>query len=280
MYRCLPHKTSVLLKILKFMPDKTLSKTYSSTDVECNNCGYIDQGVYCSNCGGHLKKQRISMSHLLSSIVDFFSNFEDKYVHTFVSLTTRPINFISHYLNGVRDKYYIPFKYFFLNLSINFFIYTYFNISTINENGFETEASQLLQLKSEAVFDAIINNYGSFFSLLIIPLYVLVTSVLFRKSTHNMAERATAITFLFGHLMILQAVLNLISAVFNPFYEIQKYLVMGGEIAIIFMLSLRFFKASIMDSILKSIIIAVFVFMSMQYILVGTQTILQLYYGE
>jgi hypothetical protein len=280
MYRCLPHKTSVLLKILKFMPDKTLSKTYSSTDVECNNCGYIDQGVYCSNCGGHLKKQRISMSHLLSSIVDFFSNFEDKYVHTFVSLTTRPINFISHYLHGVRDKYYIPFKYFFLNLSINFFIYTYFNISTINEDGFETEASQLLQLKSEAVFDAIINNYGSFFSLLIIPLYVLATSVLFRKSTHNMAERATAITFLFGHLMILQAVLNLISAVFNPFYELQKYLVMGGEIAIIFMLSLRFFKASIMDSIWKSIIIAVFVFMSMQYILVGTQTILQLYYGE
>ena len=95
-----------------------------------------------------------------------------------------------------------------------------------------------------------------------------------------MAERATAITFLFGHLMILQAVLNLISAVFNPFYELQKYLVMGGEIAIIFMLSLRFFKASIMDSIWKSIIIAVFVFMSMQYILVGTQTILQLYYGE
>ena len=100
MYRCLPHKTSVLLKILKFVPDKTLSKTYSSTDVECNNCGYIDQGVYCSNCGGHLKKQRISMSHLLSSIVDFFSNFEDKYVHTFVSLTTRPINFISHYLHA------------------------------------------------------------------------------------------------------------------------------------------------------------------------------------
>ncbi|MBK9736966.1 MAG: hypothetical protein IPO92_19255 [Saprospiraceae bacterium] len=132
---------------------------------------------------------------------------------------------------------------------------------------------QLLQSKSEAVFDAIINNYGSFFSLMIIPLYVLATSVLFRKSTHNMAERATVITFLFGHLMIFQAILNLISAVFHPFYE-SKYLVMGGEIAIIFMLSLRFFKASIIDSIWKSIIIAAFVFMSMQYILVGTQTFL------
>ncbi|MBK8080509.1 MAG: DUF3667 domain-containing protein [Saprospiraceae bacterium] len=154
----------------------------------------------------------------------FFSNFEDKYVHTFISLTTQPTNFINHYLNGVRDKYYIPFKYFFLNLSINFFVYTYFNISTINENDFETEASNLLQLKSDAVFDAIINDYGSFFSLMIIPLYVLATSVLFRKSTHNMAERATAITFLFGHLMIFQAALNLMSAVFNPFTNFKNIL--------------------------------------------------------
>jgi len=262
------------------MSEKTILHNISSYDVECNNCGYMDHGVYCSNCGGHLKKQRISIANLLSSIVDFFSNFEDKYVHTFVSLTTRPINFIFHYLNGVRDKYYIPFKYFFLNLSINFFIYTYFNISTINESALETEASQLVQLKSEAAFDTIINNYSSFFSLTIIPLYVLATSLLFRKSTHNMAERATAITFLFGHLMILQAGLNLISAMFNPFYEIQKYLVMGGEMYIIFILSFRFFKASVIDSIWKSIIIAAFIFMSMQYILMGTQTIIQLYYGE
>ena len=72
---------------------------------KCPNCQTWNENQdYCSNCGGHLKKQRISMSHLLSSIVDFFSNFEDKYVHTFVSLTTRPINFISHYLHGVPNK--------------------------------------------------------------------------------------------------------------------------------------------------------------------------------
>ncbi len=262
------------------MSEKTILQTISSYDVECNNCGYIDRGVYCSNCGGHLKKNRISIPQLISSIVDFFSNFEDKYFRTFVSLTHRPVSFIIQYLDGVRDRYYIPFKYFFLNLSINFFIYTYFNISAINENEFETEASQLLKLQSEVIFDTIINNYGNFFSLMIIPLYVLATSLLFRKSTHNKAERATAITFLFGHLMILQAGLNLISALFNSFYEIQKYLVMVGEFLIIFILSFKFFNASIIDSIWKSITIAAFIFMSMQYILKATQTILQLYYGE
>ena len=94
-------------------------------------------------------------------------------------------------------------------------------------------------------------------------------SDVYKRQTHNMAERATAITFLFGHLMIFQAALNLMSAVFNPFYEFQKYFVVGAEIAIIFLLSLRFFKASMIESIWKSILITVFLFMSMQYILLS-----------
>jgi len=262
------------------MNPKTIDQSCFSEEINCTGCGYTDHGLYCSNCGGHLKKQRISMANLVTSIVDFFSNFEDKYIHTFTSLFVRPIEFINHYLNGVRDKYYIPFKYFFLNLSINFFIYSYFNVSTINESALEKEAEQLLQLKSDSVFDSIINNYGSFFSLMIIPLFVIATLVLFRKNSHNTAERAAAITFLLGQLMIFQAFLNLITVVFHSFYEVQKFLVMGAEIYIIFLLSFRFFKASIIEAIWKSIVISVFVLLSMQYILVFTQEILHLYYGE
>lgn len=240
----------------------------------------MDRGAYCSNCGGHLQKQRISITSLISSIVDFFSNFEDKYLHTFISLFVRPIEFINLYLNGIRDKYYIPFKYFFLNLSINFFIYSYFNISVINDDIVDAEIDQLILLKSEAAFDAIINNYGSLFSLMIIPLYVIATSVLFRKNHHNAAERATAITFLLGQLMIFQAFLNLVTVVFQPFYDVQKYIVIGAEIYIIFLLSFRFFKATIIEAIWKSLVISLFVLLGMKYILLITQTILQLYYGE
>ncbi|MGB4958033.1 MAG: hypothetical protein WBO36_01090 [Saprospiraceae bacterium] len=262
------------------MPDKTISHVFLSSEVECNNCGYVDSGVYCSNCGGHLKKQRISVAGLFWSIIDFFSNFEDKYVHTFISLSLRPIDFITQYLHGVRDKYYIPFKYFFLNLSINFFIYSFFNVSNINENVIDTEIDQMLMLKSEIVFDSMINDYGSFFSLMMIPLYVTATFILFRKNDHNMAERATAITFLLGQLMILQAFLNLITVVFHQFYEVQKYLIMSAEVYMVIILSFKFFKASIIEAIWKSVAISIFIFMSMQYILIGTQEILHLYYGE
>lgn len=262
------------------MPEKPMSQNLLVYDVECKNCGFIDRGNYCSSCGNHLQKERISMSSLISSIVDFFSNLEDKYTHTFLSLFVRPIEFINHYLDGIRVKYYIPFKYFFLNLSINLFVYSYFNISEINENTIDSEIDQMVQLKSEVAFDTLINNYGSFFSLMIIPLYVISTTVLFRKDEHNIAERATAITFLLGQLMIFQAFLNLITVVFQPFYEVQKFVMMGAEIYIIFLLSFRFFKANIMEALWKSIVISLFVLLSMKYLLLLTLKFLQLYYGE
>jgi hypothetical protein len=262
------------------MAENTLFKNNSFSETECKNCGFTDKGVYCSHCGSSLMKHRISITTLISSIIDFFSNFEDKYFNTFKVLLIRPVQFINTYLAGERDSYYIPFKYFFLNLSINFFVYTYFNMAAINENEFDLAADQMLQLKSDIAFDSLINNYGSFFSLLIIPLYVFISKILFRKDSHNLAERATAVTFLLGQLMLFHALLNLISAVFNPFYAIQKYIIFGAEVFIIFLLSYRFFKASLMEALWKSVAITIFVFMSMKYTLIFTREILRIYYGD
>ncbi len=262
------------------MMEKTLSQANLTQESECITCGYTDKGIYCSNCGCRLNKSRISVVNLLSSVIDYFSNFEEKYFKTFVPLFTSPVVFINQYLNGATEKYYIPFKYFLLNLGIHFFVYSYFKINLINENVIDIEANQLLQLKSEAVFDSLINDYASLFSMMIIPLYVLATKLLFAKSIYNLAERATAITFLLGQLMIFQAALHLISALHHPFLAVQKYLVMGAELYIFFILSFKFFKASLTHAIWKTIVITFFVFQSMQYILEFTEAILHLYYGE
>lgn len=260
--------------------EKTLFQANFTQDVECINCGHIDKGIYCSSCGSRLNKNRISVVHLLTTVIDYFSNFEEKYFKTIVPLFKSPIAFINQYLNGATHKYYIPFKFFLLNLGIHFFIYSYFKINLINENVIDIEASQLLQVKSDIVFDALINDYGSLFSMLIIPLYVLASKLLFGKSEYNMAERATAITFLLGQLMVVQSMLHLISAAFHPFFTVQKYLVMGAELYIFFILSFRFFKAPLVHAIWKTIAITFFVFQAMQYILEFTQLVLHLYYGE
>jgi Protein of unknown function (DUF3667) len=248
-------------------------------EVECVNCGHIDNGVYCSNCGKQLCNHRLSLTLLVSGMIDHFSKME-KYLKTFTALTLNPSGFIEAYMKGINERYYLPFKYFFLNFGFHFFVYTSFKISSFEINAFDFQAEQLLQSKSEVVFETLINNYGSFFSLLIIPLYVFITKIVFKRSSYNLAERTTAITFLLGQYMIFQAGLHLISAYYHPFYGIQKCLLLIGEYYMFFLLSYRFFKAPLIEAIWKSLVIGFFVLLSIKGVLALTQYTLQLYFGD
>ncbi|MBK6373122.1 MAG: hypothetical protein IPF67_07880 [Saprospiraceae bacterium] len=51
-------------------------------EVACQNCGYVDSGVYCSECGKVLKKNRISIRVILMSVINAISGVESKYSET------------------------------------------------------------------------------------------------------------------------------------------------------------------------------------------------------
>ncbi len=248
--------------------------------VECPSCGHKDTGGFCSQCGNPLEKKRISIKSLLESILDIFTDFETKYAQTFVGLLTRPAQFIEKYIHGKREEYYIPFKYFFLNLSINFFVYTRCGLADLTENEFDVEVDQLVQLKSEVVFEEIINDYGSLFSLIIIPVYVLCSYLLFPKSKLNLAEQATAITFMMGQLMLLEVAINLISFVFPAFYHFSRALVMFAELGILFVIAHKLMNNKWYHALWKSILTLAVIFLVMRLVLMGTQEVLACIYDN
>lgn len=250
-----------------------------SAAIKCPVCGIEDQGTFCSSCGNPLKRKRISISGLLESLLDFFSNLETKYASTFWSLVKRPSHFISRYIQGERESFYIPFKYFLLNLSINLFIYNRFNLDKISEDPENLENDLIFQLKSEAVFEQLINNFGSFFSLLIIPVFVLCAKLLYPRVKYNIAEMATAITFMLGQLMIAEVILNLVCAAIPSFYEVSRFLIMFIEIGIIFFLGNKLFLEKWYHAIWKSSIIFLTIFFTLKLVLISTQEILFLIYN-
>ena len=266
------------------MQSKTISLANHSIQheetVECPACGHKDTGTYCSACGNSLQQKRISLKSLLSSILDFFSDVETNYVHTFKGLLFRPANFIRRYIHGERNESYIPFKYFFLNLSINFFVYTRCGIANLTENTLDVEVDQLVQLKSDIVFEELIDDYGSFFSLLIIPVYVACNRILFPASKYNLAELATAITFMMGQLMLLEVAINLISAVFPSFYHFSRILVMIAELGILFVLGYKLMKDKWYHALWKSGLTLAVIFLVMRLVLMGTQEILVFMYDN
>ncbi|MBK9734090.1 MAG: DUF3667 domain-containing protein [Saprospiraceae bacterium] len=260
------------------MSQSSINSASDAEEIKCSNCGHIDTGTFCSICGNSLSKNRLTISILLSSIIDFFYNIEDKYVHTFKALLLRPIPFIIEYLDGKRDRYYIPFKYFFLNLGISIFVSGFFNVGQVNDVDAEDELDAIIYSRSSEMYDHIINNYGSFFSLLIIPFFVFTSNTLFPKTHHNTAEKATAITYMFGQLMIYRVFLNLITAAFPGFYDINCVIILILEFGIIFLLSYQFFKETFIHSAWKSMVIFARVFLSLRYVLILLQDILQMIY--
>ena len=85
-------------------------------EVACQNCGYVDSGVYCSECGKVLKKNRISIRVILMSVINAISGVESKYSETTKAMLKNPIAFIKDYIYGNRDKYCLPFKFYLFNL--------------------------------------------------------------------------------------------------------------------------------------------------------------------
>ncbi|MBK9963025.1 MAG: hypothetical protein IPP06_17375 [Saprospiraceae bacterium] len=78
--------------------------------------------------------------------------------------------------------------------------------------------------------------------MLIIPVYVICNKILFPSSKYNLAELATAITFMMGQLMLLEVAINLISVVFPGFYHFSRILVMIAELGILFVLGYKLLK--------------------------------------
>lgn len=276
--RSILHLYTIILNLQYCMSEKLFNVLNVPAKIECNNCGFIDSGIYCSSCGLSLLKQRISVSNLVQSIIDYFSNFEDKYFTTVKMLTINPFVFIKSYIEGKRDDYYIPFKYFFLNLSLCIFVFNYFDLGNIDFAVAELNIKTTMKFKSDVMFDYIMDNYGQFYSLVIIPFYVFIAKLLFRKSNYNVAEISTAITYLLGQFMLLQFVLNVISGIFHSFYFFEKYLVIAAELLMVMSMSFRFFISKPFPAIWKSMVIIVFIFYSMKGILYLTQNILDFIY--
>ena len=251
-----------------------LPNSLDLNQVTCQNCGFIDFGHFCSSCGKTLKKNRISMNVIFASIGNAITGIEHKYIQTVKGMVLRPVAFIEEYINGRRDKYILPIKFYLFNIGLNLFVYSYFNIEAISINAADAASDPDLKYQSEIMFDQIIGNYGNLFLLCIIPVFVFASRILFPKSNYNSAEKATAITYMLGIVLFFEVFLNLIAAAFNPFYFVGRQIVRGLEIAAVVMLSYKFYNQNILNTIWKSLIIIATIVFSMKLVLMGFMEIL------
>jgi hypothetical protein len=144
---------------------------------KCKSCGFSGTGNYCSHCGQSFKTRRISIKELLRELFHFFTHIEKGFFYTLKQLIVAPGRMQLSYIEGKRNIHQKPFSMFLICATITaLFRYWIFNAVT---------KYYPIDIMSEAKF---FHEYMVITFVVLIPVYVLITYLLFYKSGYNYAE--------------------------------------------------------------------------------------------
>jgi hypothetical protein len=151
----------------------------------CKSCGFSGNENYCSHCGQPYQVKRISLAGLVHDIFHVFTHLDRGFGYTIKMLILKPGHMQREYIEGDRSRHQKPFSMFLICATITalvrYWIYQtlikYYHVGST----------------SEAIF---MHEYMVIFFIVLLPLNVFITYILFRKSGYNFAE--IAVFFLYS----------------------------------------------------------------------------------
>jgi hypothetical protein len=170
---------------------------------KCKSCGFSASGNYCSHCGQSFKTKRISIKELLRELFHFFTHIEKGFFYTLRQLIVAPGRMQLAYVEGKRIIYQKPFSMFLLCATITaLFRYWIFNAVSKYYHA---------DIISEAKF---FHEYLVITYITLIPIYVLITYLLFYKSGFNYAEVGVMVLYTISICFLMAGLISLIKFIY------------------------------------------------------------------
>ncbi len=91
---------------------------------ECQNCGYLGSGSYCSNCGQGFSELNRPIRKIISELFDVF-DLDHRIFRSIVPFLFKPGFLAREYLLGRRKKFISPFRLYLLLSLVFFFLAQY-----------------------------------------------------------------------------------------------------------------------------------------------------------
>ncbi|WP_405252176.1 DUF3667 domain-containing protein [Dokdonia sp. Asnod3-C12] len=229
----------------------------------CKNCGtplQLDQR-FCSHCGAKRMYNRLNTRNLLEDFTERFLNIENVFLKTFIVLFTAPEDVIHGYVEGLRKRYMSAFGYFAVALTITS-VYTFFfrnwfidsesfsEFSNGFASGFKSPDTTVLNDYMDFVFD-----YQSLFSFLCIPLYAVISKLVFwNYKQYNFIEHIVIYLYTYSQVQILMSVLGMLFIWSNMAQMILGVVTTVFPIIYTIYVLYRIFDLTIEKAILKTIL--------------------------
>lgn len=226
--------------------------------MNCKNCGsnLRDEDGFCSVCGARVIDERISYKFIIREILDKVLNVDNKLLKTFWHLFTKPQEVIDSYIKGVRKRYFNPFNFLLISLTlagITAIITKNVTLEAIlaaQTNNPSQVANELTSTMIDFIFD-----YQSVFTILSVPIYAFVSWIVFyNRKKYNFLEHNVIYIFTSAQLSIV----NFIPVGFLYITGFNFYLEVSITTGILFVVYnayvlIRLFKLTFIQFIIKTL---------------------------
>lgn len=162
--------------------------------IVCRNCGGEGDQTFCPGCGQLLQVKRVTINSLLHEVAHTFWHLEKGFLYTLKELAIHPGTTQRKYLSGIRLRYQKPFSLF--TISVTFCALALFFI-------YKDAPDQ-----SDQFF---YKHYFFMVQAAMLPLFALITYILFKNRDLYYAEALVMNVYLLGFTSVCIVPINALS---------------------------------------------------------------------
>jgi hypothetical protein len=221
---------------------------------KCKSCGFSGTGNYCSQCGQSFNTKRITIRELLRELIHFFTHIEKGFFYTLKQLIVAPGRMQLAYIEGKRNIHQKPFSMFLICATFTalFRYWIFFAVTKYYQTDIISEA--------KFFHEYLVITYIS-----LIPIYILITYLLFYRSGYNYAEIGVMMLYTISICFLMAGFIALVKLIFP---HLDTAYVEFPVIILYFTVTLiNFFKAiTLWKVIIKSLITMSLIFLIEQVV--------------
>ena len=174
--------------------------------MQCKNCGNTLRRdfSYCPVCGAKVIKNRLTLKNIWQDLSFQVFNLDNTLLKTIRYMFTQPEVVITGFISGARKKFMNPVSYFAIAITLSgVLIY-------VLRNWYDVRLTEVSGNSGNTTNMDFIFDYQGLMSYLIMPIYALMTWILFLdKRTLNYSEHLVANAYTTAQVSFVQVVISL-----------------------------------------------------------------------
>lgn len=205
--------------------------------MECKNCSFQlqENDDYCNSCGAKVIRNRLTLKNLFEHFSEEFLNYDNRFLRTFIRLFKNPEDVIGGYIDGTRKKFINAVSYFAIAVTVSGFFYFVFLKFFPDALNFTTDIYNIdeEQAKITSDFTKSIFEYQSFIFFLSIPVFALISRLIFLKNKkYNFSEHLIINLYTYSHISLTVTVIYFLTIWNQPVFVVMS--IIGTLFQIVF----------------------------------------------